>query len=714
MKTTLYNGYKVNLVETVDDIDSMLFRFSDKVQCGVDTETNSLDYNLVKMAGLCLSGGPSYSREDYQGYYLPVRHTLEQYNLPLDKVLDTAQTVLDNFRCCFWNRPYDFTVLEKEGIKVPFVGKTHDVQCMAHLVNSEHYPALKDFAKRYLKFNVIEFSSNKADEGNFATTDPSVSFAYAAQDPLVTVLLGRKLWSEYPYIQKVYPIDNKAGEAVRRICRDTLCYLDFDYIQKELDRVVKEQEEVRSQIFAITGYTFRLTSNQDKIDAISRFVTLTKRTATGKFKLDDEVLSSIDHPLARLFQKYSELEKYRGTYLAKLLTFPKEGFHVNYSTVNVPTGRLSSGASKGNSYFANLNIQNIIKQEERLYLHRNETLGYNITHSKFNPLSVSTRVETKLGTKSIFNLSSDDEVLTLSGYQSFTSTQSSSVPVVEIRFENISTPECWSQYLPLDFHLNLGDSHHPDYRKVSSLKVGDILFDNRIVAISESYNSQSVEFETSSPLLINSLVMENMSVQDSKGEFIKIKTKTGFHQAFVPPKSEDPKDPWIWISADYSAEELRLAANFSGESNFIEPLLQGLDIHTTVAERMFGYSNPDHRTATKVLNFSILYGANEYTLASKLNKTKEEAKELIKRYFDTNIKLFRWQQNSIKEGRRKGITFTYFGRPRTVYQYYGSGPQHNPGYGDRTCLNHPIQGDVVPSTKITTDKGIIPLSAVSQ
>lgn len=78
MRSTLYNGYKVNLIESEQDIKEMLSRFNPKVKCGIDTETSSLDYTEVQLAGVCISGGASYSLSDYQGYYIPVGHIIQQ------------------------------------------------------------------------------------------------------------------------------------------------------------------------------------------------------------------------------------------------------------------------------------------------------------------------------------------------------------------------------------------------------------------------------------------------------------------------------------------------------------------------------------------------------------------------------------------------------------------------------------------------------------
>ena len=55
-------------------------------------------------------------------------------------------------------------------------------------------------------------------------------------------------------------------------------------------------------------------------------------------------------------------------------------------------------------------------------------------------------------------------------------------------------------------------------------------------------------------------------------------------------------------------------------------------------------------------------------------------------------KLYAWKQEMIKEGRRKGIVYTYFGRPRAVWMYYQSSDRSKHAFGDRTCMNSPVQG----------------------
>lgn len=547
-----YNGHPVHLIESVSEFEFIKSLLDPKITVGMDTETQGLDYTQHRVVGVCISAGHSFLKEHYHGFYLPIRHSSYASNLPVSEVINFVQYIVDNYKTAWWNRGYDFSMLEFDGFKAPYVGHTHDVQCMAHLVLGESFPSLKDFAARYLKYQVIEFSSNKADQGNFGTTDPAVTFIYGSQDPLVTALLARCLWSQFPYIQKIYPLDNKFGEALRIFCRDTELYLDKELLQKQLDDVLKEQTKVKAEIFAMTGYEFRLTSNRDKADALSRVASLTQKTAKGEWAINKDSLSKIDHPLARLFEKYSNLEKFRGTYLEKMFAFPNP-FRVNYQACNVSSGRISSGSSKGNSFFQPINIQNIPKQEVYRYLHKGSILGYYV----------------------------DD---------------------------------------------------------------------------------------------------------DPNGAIFKIKTKGGMRDCFVPPKG------FVWMAADYNAEEMRIMANLSNEHGLIEPILSGQDIHKFVATKMFGHYDPSHRTIAKIINFASNYGAGGYTIGKRLGVSEEEGEEMLARYNAALPALTRWKQEIMKDARRKGFVFTMLGRPRAVFMYYNTGNPKDKAFGDRTAVNSPVQG----------------------
>lgn len=362
-----YNGYDVHLIEDVSEFEVIKKLCYKKVDSGVDTETSGLNITDT-IAGVCLSCGHGYQPGQYHGFYLPIRHIGYKKNLPIPAVMELTMWVINNFKTVWWNRDYDFNMLERDGCELPNCGATHDAQCMAHLVKGDPFPALKDFAHDYCKLEVIHFSDNDAENNNFQLTDPTVTFRYAAQDPIITVLVARKLWAEYPHIRKVYPIDNRFAECMRRVMNNTDLYLDHDVVNQQLNKVTSELAVIKQQIFSFTGYQFRLTSNKDVADALSRYVTLTAKTKKGAWDVSKEVLQELDTPLASMILKFKHLEKFRSTYLEKMAKFPQP-FHINYQHANVATGRLSSGGSKGNDFFAPFNIQNVPKVEIFRYLH---------------------------------------------------------------------------------------------------------------------------------------------------------------------------------------------------------------------------------------------------------------------------------------------------------------------------------------------------------
>ena len=324
-----YGGYNVHLIEDVSEFERIKSVLNPKVYVGLDTETSGLDHYKDDLAGVCISCGTAYNFQQYHGFYIPLRHIGYDKNLPVDETIRFVQWIIDTYVTVWWNRGFDATMLEKEGLKFPCIGKTHDAQCMAHLVKGDSFPALKDFAHDYLKMDVLHFSDNNAENNNFKTTDPTVSYVYAAQDPIITALVARKLWADYPYIKKIYPIDNKFAECMRKIMYSTDLYLDKDIVEHLVNENARELASVKQQIFSMVGYQFKLDSNVDKADALSRFVTLTAKTAKGQYKVDKEVLSAIDHPLAALLLKYANLNKFRSTYLLKMRDFPQP-FHINY------------------------------------------------------------------------------------------------------------------------------------------------------------------------------------------------------------------------------------------------------------------------------------------------------------------------------------------------------------------------------------------------
>ena len=159
-------------------------------------------------------------------------------------------------------------------------------------------------------------------------------------------------------------------------------------------------------------------------------------------------------------------------------------------------------------------------------------------------------------------------------------------------------------------------------------------------------------------------------------------------KSFVPPSPD-----FLSSAIDYAGQELRIAANLSGESVWIEAFAEGRDIHAETAIRIWGAANYDKnkRKKAKIANFLIVYGGNEFTLMDKLGMSEAEAKEFFASYKAALPRLFAWCEQVHAIARRQGYVVNSYGMPRRLSFYYrqGGGVAR---FADRTAVNTLIQG----------------------
>lgn len=343
---------------------------------GIDTETTGLSYRIERTVGYCFA--VPNEQKKLAGYYLPIRHLIGK-NLDVHEVVNLAQYALDNKKTMFFNRNFDFSHMENDGVVINFNIDTHDVQPMCWMASNEGFPSLKKYCRDYLKYKMVDFGDvTEGASFNFGETDPELTYTYGAFDPVATVMLGRKMWADYPYIRRIYPIDNRVTECCRLLGQVDV-HLNYKILKDSLLEEEKELRSLKAKAIALAGYEFNVGSNQQKAEALSRFVTLTAKTKSGAFSVKDEVLQAIDHPLAATVLEYSKKVKFISSYLKTLIAMEGAPVFINFKTVDVPTGRMASGQVKGNDYYAKFNIQSTPKKEKKRYLHPHPVLGYWLT-----------------------------------------------------------------------------------------------------------------------------------------------------------------------------------------------------------------------------------------------------------------------------------------------------------------------------------------------
>lgn len=550
---------------------------------GLDTETSSLEYKADQIAGVCVSGGVDYSPQGYAGYYIPLRHIGYGANLPVDVVMEFVQWLIDNFQTVLFNRNFDTSMLEYDGVKIPFVGGMHDAQIMAYSVFNEAYPSLKDYSRRFLKWDMIDFAENKAKDHNFKTTDPTVSYIYAAGDPIATVFLARKLWSTYPYIRKIYKIDNYCLEAVRRLCQNELT-LDYDFLEALRDETERHLAEIRTKIYSMSGvYGFNIDSSREKADVLSRFVTLTEKTKSGKFKTDEEALRRLNHPIANLMIDYAQTRVFLKSFVAKMCTYKGRIIRANYNTVNVPSGRLSSGASEGNPYFVPQNMQNCLVGDTRVQTKDGMKLLRDVKVGDFVwDGDEFRRITQKVnqGVRKVYRMTladgktlvgtADHPILSENGFVELAKCKDLRVALnskkiyprarygfirfrvgrgpypstKEVRYLNYSSPD----YLRSKFWVKCLSVEEVGEEEVFDITVetSERFTANGIIVHNCPKEEEKLYLHHHPKIGYVLLREEEGCVRDAKGEPVKYKTKTGLHRAFIPHDKD-----WVIMSSDY-------------------------------------------------------------------------------------------------------------------------------------------------------------------
>ncbi|MDR1525199.1 MAG: DNA polymerase I [Tannerella sp.] len=162
-------------------------------------------------------------------------------------------------------------------------------------------------------------------------------------------------------------------------------------------------------------------------------------------------------------------------------------------------------------------------------------------------------------------------------------------------------------------------------------------------------------------------------------------------------------DDCVFFSADYSQIELRVMAHISRDKNMINAFINGADIHSATAAKIYGVSDenvtPDMRRKAKTANFGIIYGISVFGLAERLTIPRAEAKELIDGYFNTYPRVREFMEESIRYAREKGYVETLYNRRRYLPDICSSNAVVR-GYAERNAINAPIQGSAADIIKV--------------
>jgi DNA polymerase-1 len=189
-----------------------------------------------------------------------------------------------------------------------------------------------------------------------------------------------------------------------------------------------------------------------------------------------------------------------------------------------------------------------------------------------------------------------------------------------------------------------------------------------------------------------------LSSIDPNLQNIPVRTELGrrIRQGFVASNDK------LFISADYSQFELRLAAVMSGDEPMVKAFNDGEDIHTLTASQIAGITpgevTKEMRYKAKAVNFGILYGQGVHGLAQGTGMSFAESKSFIDRYYDVRPKLKAFMDSLREKAHADGYVETLFGRRRPTPDVKSSNFIVRSA-AERAAINMPIQGTAADLTK---------------
>lgn len=159
----------------------------------------------------------------------------------------------------------------------------------------------------------------------------------------------------------------------------------------------------------------------------------------------------------------------------------------------------------------------------------------------------------------------------------------------------------------------------------------------------------------------------------------------------------------VFLAVDYSQIELRLLAHLSGDEHLVRAFNEGEDFHAETAARVFGVPvsevTPGLRSRAKAVNFGIVYGQQAYGLSQSLRISMAEARVMIDRYYEAYPGVRTFLDNVVARAKQTGYAETMYGRRRHIPELKAKNPQLR-GFGERTAMNHPMQGTAADIIKI--------------
>lgn len=235
------------------------------------------------------------------------------------------------------------------------------------------------------------------------------------------------------------------------------------------------------------------------------------------------------------------------------------------------------------------------------------------------------------------------------------------------------------------------------YREVTKLKSTYVdTLPNQVDEQSRVHTTYALTVAQTGRLSSNDPNLQNIPIRTDLGKRIR--------EAFVPEEGN------VFVGADYSQFELRLAAYLAGDKDMIDMFNRDVDVHVATAAQVYGREPEDvtknMRRDAKVVNFGVMYGLSAHGLVAATGMTYAQAKEFIEKYFELRPKLKAYIDSVKEQAKNDGYVENLLGRRRPTPDVNSSNFMVREG-AYRAAVNMPFQGtaaDIMKLAMIAVDK----------
>lgn len=647
-----------HLAQSLSDVENYVSEGQNEDRnFGWDTETTGLDTRRAKLVGMSLS----FKEND--AMYIPTGHKLGS-NLPVDAVMKIIKKKCDdNYRPLFYNAKYDLNIIQvasKGWAPTAFT----DVIELVYLDNPDRKrKGLKLVAKEDLGFEMEKFedlfseAERKAKIYDISTKSPVKCTNYACADADATL----RVWQSKKHLMVdqafAIKIDTKLVDIVRKMEHNGGLELNHEYIDTQIKALEERGDALKAMIYRMAGVEFEINSPKKVGDVLfDRMGIPSPGMTRGKnpqHRTDADAMEKLgkSYPIVAAIIAARKVTKAKSTYFEKLKLVDRMGIPIrfNFNIYSAPTFRFSApGGDPEVDGACGINIQAVSNGESM------DLLGVDLG---------------KMGVDDSYleGMSEEDNLFGAATEDADIDVSKETGPVVE------------ASSLPWTVESESKDESKICFRDTCSGCNADC----KIKGVDVTRRMQK-----------------------------KLLMIPSVRQAFQAPEG------FSLVSFDYDRQELVIGANLSKEPRWLRALSAGEDLHEMTAAAAFGLSLDAMRSLKvtdpaeykrkrdigKTLNFATFYGATAYTLANKADISKAAAEQIFDGFVSGHPVLFAWMSKVHVFARKNGYTTTYFGRKRSLKEYYDDSDRRMQGFADRSAVNTCIQGTAAEVTRIAMVK----------